>query len=393
MADETIKITIDDDSLSSTQSDTVNTVPDSIQDVMDELNGLSSKATDAKDSLDDLSSSTDKTKENLSDDLSGDVDRTIESFGDLLSAQVDTITGSLSELEKTSQSFDEQLKTTVQSEQELNEEIVSLVDKLKQVESEFSNLQEKVADQNKAGKKSEKSGRLLIRQTSNLARSSGIVSSSLNQVVNASTALATKLGKLGFVFVAMTVAAVLAAKAMKALDSFADSLAKQIGGFSAESVEANVNKSIKELEDRIRLGQERGQDAAELTNATTEMGQEIRQFKRSMLELFLPLMALIVKLLAGAVKVLNFILEPVIMINNTFLSVKDLFVSLITFMFPMLTELVRQIVSNTEKDEVPPDHSEDFAALFDPDNVGFRNKDRGKSFKKKFDQMFGAPRN
>ncbi len=279
--------------------------------------------------------------------------------------------------------------------EELKDGYTDLINAMSRSASEWNAVASELKNTTKIA---EKAGLQTARQTANLARAAGLIGSNANQIVAAGTALAKGLTPAQRAAVAFTVAIAATVLAIKSLDKAAESLSKKIGGFSGETAVATAEKRILELEDRIRLGEERGSQAASFIKATSDLNSEVREFNRNVMGALLPLATFLTTILAAILQALNFILEPLIKIVDWITSIpgaiKDAVNAIIDKLGP-LGAILDWLVASSPTPSGDTGINKDLIDLFDPHNVGFGGDKAGKAQEKaaqdRFDEMLNPP--
>jgi len=320
----------------------------------------------------------------LGTDLGGFSDTLITPIEEL--DNLGTVGGELAEnLDTLNASFGEVTSST----EELQDGYSDLIKAMSRSATEWDKVAEELVGNTK---KIGKAGLQTARQTANLARAAGLIGSNANQIVAAGTALANKLPLAGKAAVALAVAIAATILAFKSLDKAAESLAKEIGGFSGETAVAQAEKRILELEDRIRLADERGSQAAEFIEATSDLNSEVREFKRDILAVFLPIATFIAESLTSILQAINTYFGPLFELVGLILThmKKDLLLGPIGALAKRIEELIFGVDTPDTNDI-----NQDLIDLFDPKNVGFDRDASGKAQEKaaqdRFDQMLNPP--
>ena len=342
MADETITIKVEDDSpddsgrsegtrsydlggsrealerlaeqLGSDPIDTSSISADEVQETIDALNGLESSSRNTSDAVDDLTSA--------SKQLDDAVEATDKSLHDL--------EGATDELLKI---YDEQSEA------------------IKDQSEDYKKLGNNVAN--------------AFRQITNMGRAAGVVSVRVNQMAQAGAVMTRSLSGANLKLALFGAGIAATILAIRAFNNQAESLIKEIGGFSTDVVEASVERQIQAMEGRMRLGREVGAQSGDFIEATNEMSVELREFKREALKILLPILTLITKvitLLTGffneVLKVLNLILTPV------------------TAILEAISSFFSWFIGKDDKPGKEADLLQPTLSFFDPDSINLHEEDR-----------------
>ena len=386
MADETIRITVDDQSIS-----TSDTTSEDIQSSIDELNRLRDIESQADTSsvsqediqqtlneLDSLSDSASSAAEELAS-----LDDGVQSFTESVSAAASSTAEELSSLDALFESYAESISTADATTEELNQTVADLTAQYTEQRESLDNLQD--AQDEVAGGNRVLANNIAntFRQMTNMGRAAGIVSVRVNQMAQAGAVITRTLGGANLrlaLFVASIAGTIIAMKAMK---SHAENLAKEIGGFSADVVRARAAGRIQEIEDRMRLGREIGEDAGGFIEATNEMSIEIREFKRETQKILLPIFSLLTRMITIVLSISNEIIKGVGILLTPVTKIAE------------LVDAIFGWLLNSEEKKKFDRPLQEMLSFFNPKGLNIRSQGEEDKFDKRFkddlEELFKFP--
>jgi len=411
MADETIRITVNDDSDGTSlpnevlsQGSTLDATSSSIQKTIDDLRRLSESQQrfdadlkgieGAQAELDIFAESTRRANEGLTSysDSIESAQNELDQLGNSLSTTVD----GMQTYATRQDALNAQLANANRSLEELEAEAEALAEAHNQLADEVEDSEEEF---NGLFSGINKSVEQFTRQVSNFARASGAITSSQDQMVTTGIRLLKNMSRLSAVAAGVVISFAALISLGKQADKVAEDLADKVLGFSSEATIATVNKRLREIEDQIKLADQGGDEIAALQDATSEFNSELRVLQRQLIDLFGDKLAAIVEGLATAVGLLSdgiAILKFLNDIGNIPNLIRELLVmgGIIEGEAKATTEFLETInrkMKDPEEDELLRKFNRDIAELFNPANVGIRDKKELKALQEKFDELIGPP--